>query len=91
MVRIRGFGYPAPIAILKEKYRATLVTRRDVSQRSPRALFGELLRHLAHLHCRPFEVFPTEATQNGVQRTESAESHGTTYCILLLVTKKLTY
>ena len=26
MVGIRGFGYPALIAILKEKYRATLVT-----------------------------------------------------------------
>ena len=38
MVRIRGFGYPAPIAILKEKYRATLVTRRDVSTISQSSL-----------------------------------------------------
>ena len=86
-----GFGYPALIAILKEKYRATLVTRRDVSQRSPRTLCSELLRHLARLYCRLFEVFLTETTQNGVQRTESAESHGTTYCILLIVAKILTY
>ena len=88
MVRIR---LPSTDRHLERKISSNPGDEGDVSQRSPITLCSELLRHLPRLYCRLFEVFLTETTQNGVQRTESAESHGTTYCILLIVTKKLTY